>query len=278
MRTKIMSDPALDLIKRNAFLYTALRTARMQAGRLISPRSVAGIPGRVHSNDFMLDSFDQDGANGYLNGAQSALRLVEEGLSLGGRSFAELRTALDFGCGYGRVVRLLVGRMEASRVFVTDTIRDAVTFCSSEFGVNPIYPRGDGRIPVLPPVDLIYAISVLTHLPEDRGREVLQAWSRAVEPSGILLFTTHNPESVELPSRYGILDSRRDELRNRLEADGFAYAPYAHYLGNDYGVAWHTPTYVARLAEKFLAEFQQLVYLPQGHNEHQDVYIYQRTN
>jgi SAM-dependent methyltransferase len=278
MRTKIISEPALDLIKRNAFLYTALRKARMQAGSLISPRSIAGIQGRVHFNDFMLDGFDQDGVNGYLSGAQSGLRLIEEGLSLGGRSFLELRSALDFGCGYGRVVRLLVGRMEASRVFVTDVIRDAVTFCSSEFGVNPIYPRRDGRVPVLPPVDLIYAISVLTHLPEDRGELVLQACSRAVEPSGILLFTTHNPQSAELPSRYGILDSRGDELRNRLEADGFAYAPYAHYLGNDYGVAWHAPTYVARLAEKFLADFQQLRYVPQGHNGHQDVYLYQRTS
>src|SRR5206468_926069 len=118
----------------------------------------------------------------YRNGAQNALRLVEDGLALGGRSFAELRTALDFGCGYGRVVRLLVGRIEPSRLFVTDIVREAVTFCSSEFGVNPIFPRRDGHITALPAMDLIYAISVLTHLPEDHGNEVLQAWSRAVEP------------------------------------------------------------------------------------------------
>jgi SAM-dependent methyltransferase len=277
VRTKLVSDSTLDVIKRSPVVYTALRGVRMQAGRLVPPRIVNGVPGRVHFNDFMLYS-DEDALKpkGYIDGAENVLQLLEIGLSKADRSFTDLRTVLDFGSGYGRVIRLLVNRIEPHRIFVTDLIRYAVAFCASEFQVNPIFPGRGGRIPILPPMDLIYAISVLTHLPESRGNEVLQAWSHSIEPEGVLLFTTHGPGTIDDPSRYGIPNSRRNQLKARLDADGFAYASYGHYVGDAYGIAWHTPDHVAELARKYFPGFEQLAHLPKGLDGHQDVFIYRR--
>ncbi|WP_156744587.1 class I SAM-dependent methyltransferase [Mycobacterium sp. E740] len=286
MRPKILSrrrnvtllpKQTLDLIKRNPYAYTALRTVRMQAGRFVPPQHVTGVPGRVHFNDFMLVS-DEEALRpeGYLGGAESVIALIEEGLSKSGRSFADLRTVLDFGSGYGRVIRLLISRVEPSRVFAADVIREAVAFCESEFGVNPIFPGRGGRLPVIPPMDLIYAISVLTHLPAERGNEVLRAWAKAIEPGGVLLFTTQGPGAADDPTHYGLPESSSADIKARLEKDGFVYEPYAHYLGDDYGVTFHTPEHVAELAARHLPDFEQVAHLPKGLDGHQDVFVYQR--
>ena len=45
---------------------------------------------------------------------------------------------LDFGCGYGRVIRFLVERVPPDRIWASDVAHEAVDFCRSEFGVHPL--------------------------------------------------------------------------------------------------------------------------------------------
>ena len=204
MRTKVLPNSMLSMVKRNALAYTALRTIRMQGGRLVPPRRVEGIPGRVHFNDFMYSGEAGSGVEWYLGGAKNVIGLLEQSLATVHRSLPDIRAVIDFGCGYGRVIRVLVEQVEPRRVYATDVIREGVAFCASEFGVNPIFAPGKG-LPNLPPTDLLYAISVLTHLPANVGRDVLSAWGASIEPNGVLLFTTHGTRH----------DFRSCELRNR---------------------------------------------------------------
>jgi SAM-dependent methyltransferase len=278
MRTKILPERALDVIKRNAIAYTALRKVRMGVGRFVPPRRVAGVTGRVHFNDFMFTS-DADAQQWYVGGAENVIGLIDRSLEAAGRSFDELRGVLDFGCGYGRVIRLLVRRIDPSRVYATDVIREAIDYCASEFGVNPVYSRGDGAPRRLPPMDLVYAVSVLTHVPERYGRELLRSWGDSIEPGGVLLFTTHGPTSFSNLERYGRAPAaRRAELEEVFRASGFVYEPYPHHLGDDYGLAWHTRDYLESVAAEELPGFTQLWYEPAGLDGHQDVYAYQRSS
>jgi SAM-dependent methyltransferase len=275
MRTKVLPNSVLAMVKRNALAYTALRTIRMQGGRLIPPRRVEGVPGRIHFNDFMYSGEADSGVEWYLGGAKNVVGLLEQSVATVGRSLPDLRAVIDFGCGYGRVIRVLVEQVEPRRVYATDVIREGVAFCASEFGVNPIFAPGKG-LPSLPPADLLYAISVLTHLPAAVGRDVLSAWGASIEPNGVLLFTTHGPETIAAPASYGIDNSLAPELGARLAEDGFAYATYAHNLGDADGVAWDTPEHVAELAARCLPGFRQVLHLPRGLDGHQDVYAFTR--
>ena len=276
MRTKILPERALDLVKRNPVAYTTLRRVRMGMGRFVPPRRVPGVSGRVHFNDFMFTS-NAEAQQWYVQGAENVVALIERGLDAGERTFTDLRGALDFGCGYGRVIRLLVQRIEPRRVYATDVIKEAVDFCAKEFGVNPVYPAQTGT-PTLPPTDLVYAISVLTHVPEQSGRELLAVWAESIEPGGFLLFTCHGPSAFSNLERYGrSLGSRRAQLTEDFDAHGFAYEPYPHHLGDAYGLAWHSREYVEGLAAEVLPGFRQLFYEPAGLDGHQDVYAYRRS-
>jgi SAM-dependent methyltransferase len=276
VRTKILPNSMLALVKRNAVVYTALRTIRMQGGRVIPPRRVDGVPGRIHFNDFMFSGEADDGVQWYVGGARNVIDLLERSLTAAGRSLSDVGAVTDFGCGYGRVIRLLVEQVEPRKVYATDLIREGVAFCAGEFGVNPIFTSGKG-VPTLPPTDLLYAISVQTHVPAPVGRDLLTAWGASIEPNGVLFFTTHNPDTAATPAQYGIDNSLAPQLSARLEQDGFAYAPYAHYLGDTYGVAWHTPEHVAELATDCLPGFCQVLHLARGLDGHQDVYAYTRA-
>src|SRR5687768_11405389 len=141
MRTKIVPDGVLDALKRNQRLYQAARRLRMQIGRVVPPRRLEGIPGRVHFNDFMLEDTTPTGVERYRERALNVIRLIERSLDSAGRSFDDIRSWLDFGCGYGRVVRFLVQRTDKDRVHGSDVIEEAVDFCAREFGVHPIHSR-----------------------------------------------------------------------------------------------------------------------------------------
>ena len=277
MRTKILPETALDVLKRNAIVYTALRRTRIGLGKFVPPRHVPGVSGRVHFNDFMFTS-DAEAQQWYVEGAENVVGFIDRSLSASGRALDEFRGVLDFGSGYGHVIRLLVQRMDPTRVYAADVIREAVDYCATEFGVNPIYPAPGKAIRKLPPMDLIYAISVLTHLPEQHSCMLLRSWGESIESGGILVFTTHGPVSLANLERYGrSLWSRKAQLESDFNSQGFVYAPYEHHLGNDYGIAWHSREYVEMTSASYLPDFKQLFYESAGLDGHQDVYAYQRS-
>ena len=86
----------------------------------------------------------------------------------------------------------MVQELDPTRVWVSDVARAAVSFCVSEFGVRPFSASEDD----LETFELIYAISVLTHLAADDGRRVLDLFARRLRPGGAVMFTTHGRASL----------------------------------------------------------------------------------
>jgi ubiquinone/menaquinone biosynthesis C-methylase UbiE len=112
----------------------------------------------------------------------------------------QLGSMLDFGCGCGRVARCWAG-LTRTKVCGTDYNADLVAWCAAnlkfgEFGVNSLagpLKYQDGRF------DVVYAISVFTHLPLELQLSWIDELVRVTAPGGHLYITvlgTHHQSKM----------------------------------------------------------------------------------
>jgi SAM-dependent methyltransferase len=268
----------VDTIKRHQRIHRAARRARFAIGRVVPPRRFAEIPGRVHLNDFMfLNSSPQEIAS-YAERARNVIALIEESLAAAEKTTDDIDRWLDFGCGYGRVVRFLAQRVPPDRIFVSDVVKEGVDFCGSEFGVHPVYSQAELDRVRLGSFDFIYAISVITHLNERNSIAFLRLLGESLTDGGIALFTTHGDWSVVNAGLYGSeYEARKSEIATLVRERGMAYLPYS-FTDEDYGMAWHSREYIeAKMAELHGPHVAPLVFRPHGLDGHQDVHAFQRV-
>lgn len=94
---------------------------------------------------------------------------------------------LDFGCGCGRMTRHLPGASGC------DINPDLVTWCQNN--LPRVTSRLNGKRPPLPytdrTFDLVYSLSIFSHLPEHLSDVWLQDLWRVLKPGGLLILTTH---------------------------------------------------------------------------------------
>ena len=270
---------AVEWVKQHPVLYRAGRSTRLWAGRhLARPRALPGVPGKVHPNDLMVAWGRGDKAAAYARGGRRCVSLVEESLALCDRSVADVRSWLDFGCGYGRVLRHLVLTVAPGRMWAADVDPEAVRFCASEFGVQPVDVSNGPTVLEGERFDMIYAFSVLTHLPEQAGLDLMARFGRSLLPGGLLLFTTHGETSLGLVEHHGRwLPGHAPTIRAEVGDAGFSYRPYPHYRGDGYGMAWHAAGYVRDAMTRLHGDSLALVrHVPDALEGLQDTFVYQR--
>jgi SAM-dependent methyltransferase len=108
-------------------------------------------------------------------------------------SMDQVRTALDFGVGCGRVMRWWHDYAGRIQFWGTDINESLIEWCRSnlDFGrysVNALHPPTEFQESQF---DLIYAFSVFTHLAFDTQRAWLDEFSRIVAPGKYLLVSAH---------------------------------------------------------------------------------------
>lgn len=134
---------------------------------------------------------------------------------------------LDFGCGTGRTLRHLPS-MTGAEVIGTDLHQLTMKWCRQQ------YPFGtfiDGQLePPLPldagSIDVMLAMSVLTHLNAKQCEAWLWEWKRLLRPGGVAVVTFHGDGYVN--KRSGDNPERMDEIRRMTARDGI-------YFSQDYG-------------------------------------------
>jgi SAM-dependent methyltransferase len=138
------------------------------------------------------------------------------------------RTILDFGCGYGRIIRLMYYYSSPARIWGLDPWEKSIELCRAD-GVLGQLAVSD-YLPTALPVgetsfDLIYAFSVFTHLSERAATLALTTLRRYVARGGLFVITIRPKEYWDLLAAKSHID--RDELVARHERSGFAFVPDA---------------------------------------------------
>ncbi|MFA5816389.1 MAG: class I SAM-dependent methyltransferase [Bacteroidales bacterium] len=159
----------------------------------------------------MYEAFQLDYERYYINGKKTAewlVSLVQNHKNLKGASI------LDWGCGPARVIRHLPGLIEDGNCYGTDYNRQSIAWCSANF--TDIYFHSNDLMPGLiyekEWFDLVYGISVFTHLSMEAHEAWLNELIRILKPGGILFITLHGNSFREklTPSEKLLFDA--DEL------------------------------------------------------------------
>lgn len=99
---------------------------------------------------------------------------------------------LDFGCGWGRIIRFFLKDLPASNLYGIDCDSEIIEVCKNSnlncnFSVNGIFPPTEFKDNSF---DIIYAYSVFSHLSEEAHKKWIIEFKRILKPNGVLIATT----------------------------------------------------------------------------------------
>jgi SAM-dependent methyltransferase len=170
-----------------------------------------------------------------------------------GLSLTADQRVLEFGCGSGRVGRWFIAGCEA-RFSGCDVNDRLVRWCRQNLNgdftrtkLAPPLPYADATF------DLVYALSVFTHMHETNARAWFAELARVVRPGGLALLTYQDDRLVTAAA-----------LQPRLGLDGFAIRREGAEGGNLLS-SYFTPT---GLADRAGADWQVLDHVPTDASAH----------
>jgi SAM-dependent methyltransferase len=138
------------------------------------------------------------------------------------------KSILDFGCGYGRIARLMYYFTNSENFFGVDPWDKSIEICRSD-GLERNFLLSD-YLPVDLPTgsrkfSLIYAFSVFTHLSERATVRAIETLLQHLESSGVLVITIR-------PVEYWNLDNNARQLgvveqqMSLHKQNGFSFLPH----------------------------------------------------
>ena len=138
------------------------------------------------------------------------------------------KTVLDYGCGWGRLIRLMYKFTPPGNIYGCDPMDTAIKLCTqnglpANFTLCDYIPK-DVPFPGVK-FDLIYAFSVFTHLSERTAAAVMRVCHQSLADSGLLVITVRPPTywDLEIPSNAQV---DRAQMKRDHQARGFAFTPH----------------------------------------------------
>ena len=183
---------------------------------------------------------------------------------------------LDLGCGCGRIAR------NFSKVMLTGIDVDPVgiAWCNENLRTESFYPREQFRFFVseenpqhtleniggyLTQFDLIYSVSIFTHMTEQRQDELLRFINDLLLPDGIAVLTVHGMWALRFFDEWAMNTIRGGFVDSGMDNPDIADVVSPGFYRN---VA-HTPAYIMEHWSQFIDVEQ--IYI--GGLSHQDVVI-----
>ncbi|MDJ1178662.1 class I SAM-dependent methyltransferase [Roseofilum sp. BLCC_M91] len=197
----------------------------------------------IHPQDemllFLLDAQSYQGQEeqailAYFKSAQEIVDRVDQVIQWHHQGWHKIDRFLEFACGYGRLTRFWVEKLDPQKIWASDIYPDAVDFVSQELGVNGIYSAIDPEgYRCEEKFDCIVVYSLFSHLPKDRFVQWLKGLYDLLLPDGLLLFSVHDgavkPPGYDMPES-GILFVEQSESQSLDRAE--------------YGSSWVTEEFV----------------------------------
>jgi SAM-dependent methyltransferase len=228
------------------------------------------------------------GAAEYLDGGRLAAQALAAGVRSAGGDPAQLTSVLDFGCGAGRVLPHFARLAPGARCAGCDVDRAAVEWAAArrpvgEWSLSSFEPP----LPFAPErFDLVYSVSVFSHLGHGLQERWLREVRRVLAPGGIALLSVHGPSAFEAFRSGRVRTSwcpAEVFAREPLRARDFVFTPYVRSLwtaaelpgvGSEYGLAFHGPDFIRKvwgrelsvveIRERALSDWQDLVIARRG--------------
>ncbi len=191
------------------------------------------------------------GRREFARGGREAASVLLEGIG-------ELQSVLDFGCGAGRVLPWIAQTVPGTACFGVDVDVEAVGWAEQRWP-SLRWMACDFEPPLAfedDSFDLIYSISVFSHLDAGRQDRWLSELTRVLRPGGSALLSVHGGYAFE-QFRRGAVRSRwvpADAFeRGPIRDQEFVFTPYVRTrwnavdlpgVGSNYGLAFHGHGYV----------------------------------
>lgn len=183
------------------------------------------------------------GRSGYatLHQAFLAFKLFKKIINKHHKDIRSCDRILDFGCGWGRIIRFFLKDIEPRGLWGIDCYEEAITICK-----NSNLRCNLESIDVMPPTglpdasfDAIYLYSVFSHLSEEAHMAWLLEFKRILKPGGVVIATTR--------PRHFIIEC--DVMRKDKDVKEFQHGAVASFQNvkeslSDYdsGKFCHSPT------------------------------------
>ena len=201
-------------------------------------------------------------ADGWRTMSELVLLLEEVGHPL-----LKTQSVLEFASGHGRFTRHLVKALGASRVVANDVVVDSVEFSRKTFGVEGfVSPSVPEQVQWDKKHDLVFVLSLFTHLPASTWSRWLKCIYDMVAPGGVLVFTTHGAEAVF-------------KQNVTLDENGYFFVASSESNaidGQEYGTTFTSEAFVrARIAET-LPEARLLKVAERQFWHHQDAIVIEK--
>jgi SAM-dependent methyltransferase len=135
---------------------------------------------------------------------------------------------LDFGCGYGRISRMMYFFTDEKNFYGVDPWRESIDICyqdglNTNFHISEYLPN---QLPVNEnKFDLIFAFSVFTHLSEKATKASLNSIVNYIKDNGLIAITIRPIEYWDI-DRAAKNSGRTDILKARHNSDGFSFLPH----------------------------------------------------
>lgn len=192
-----------------------------------------------------------------------------------GKELKDFHSVLDFGCGCGRAIRALATLYPSCDLYGTDIDGEAVEWLNTHYEMYAKFTVA----PPAPPTsfedqkfDLIFGISVFTHLPEDLQFQWLKELARLTKPSGYVILTTHGENHYIRLNAEGI---------GVMKEKGFFYTDFGSNYGKSiqlpdfYQTAFHSHDYIQREWSQY---FEVIDIQPLGIDNRQDTILLRKRN
>ncbi len=182
------------------------------------------------------------------------------------RSRCEHQSWLDFGCGYGRMLRFGVANNPDLAITGCEIDPAAVAFVERQFGVTglqsshrPEQFAGEGGH------SLVTVQSVFTHLPQASFEAWLKRLWQEVAPGGVLCLSTHN------------LDHKPEQVDDGQTETGFVFERHSeseHLDHEVYGTTWVSDAWIrAAIGRAAGSALDSIEFVPQGLWDAQDLWV-----
>jgi SAM-dependent methyltransferase len=200
--------------------------------------------------------------DGFLRlGATDAYRIKSAFERVTGRSWRDAGDVLDWGVGCGRVARHLAP-LVAGRFHGCDIDADNAGWCAAHLPgsfapsrLEPPLPYADESF------DVIYGISVFTHLKAPWEERWLAELHRVLRPGGVLMMTVHGQTAIDFAN---LTPENFRALQARVQTEGLAVTSSNNQLDGfvehpeEYVNVFHSPEHIRTVWGRHFNDIRQL--------------------